>query len=507
MKKYIAYMLSVLLIASLLVSPIVPSQGSTKVAQAATLAIKAPKTTLEIGTSTTLTVPGTDEDMIEWTSSNEKCVTVDEYGIALAVAIGTATITADIDGKKLTCKIKVVEEPTSLNTSSLTLNVGKKDIISVTGKYSGKVKKATWTTSDKKIATVSNTGVITAVKVGNAVITATFNGKSYTCKVKVNEKISLTKTTLKLSQGQSQQLTFKGISYRAEWSSSNANVAYVSLEGKVIAVAPGKATITGRVDGTNYTCVVTVTKLSTINQKSILVYVGDNKTKLTVPGISSKTTIKWSTNNSKAVTVSSTGTLKVITAGNTTITATVGKKKYTFFLVSVSKSNPYVSKAPVTSVEKIEGKLHLVVPKAWVYDDSLSYDDESLLTLAPDEDGNSGIMISITKTGKPSTDYYTFKNKLFNEHEISEEGLKSSYAYMSGFGVSVTNFKQSNYLSSHGNALKLEYTLTMDDEKSKLSLYVFNMGEYEVNFVVVDGGDAPTLSKTAEYIVNSIYVQ
>lgn len=46
-------------------------------------------------------------------------------------------------------------------------------------------KKITWTTSDENIATVSSSGNVKGVKVGSATITATADGKSVTCTVKV----------------------------------------------------------------------------------------------------------------------------------------------------------------------------------------------------------------------------------------------------------------------------------------------------------------------------------
>ncbi len=507
MKKYIAYMLSVLLITSLLLSPINTNQIGTKVAHAeTTLSIKATKTIFELGSTSTLTIKGTESEA-DWSSSNEDCIYVDSDGLATAYGVGTSIITAFVDGQTLTYQLTVVEEQTSLNNTSVILNVGKKDFINVTGKNTGKVKKATWATSDKNVATVSKTGVITAVKVGKAVISATYNGKKYSCNVSVKEKIALTKSSLSLKQGQSHQLTFKGISYRAEWSTSNAKVAYVDLEGKVIAVAPGTATITGRVDGTNYKCNVTVTKLTTINQRSILTYVGDSKTKLTVPGIPAKTTIKWSTSNKKCVTVSSNGTLNIIAAGTVTITATVGSKNYTFFIVSVNKGNPYVSKAPFEGVEKIQDKVHFVVPKSWDYEEG-SILGEYGFTLTPKNSSlSSSIAVTINKTDKPSTDYFTFKNKIVNEGGMSEEAIKSLNALLSMLGGAVTSFKENTYLSSHGNVYKMQYTMIMMGMRAKMSTYEFNLGQYDIKIEVSDMDDYANLQKYVDYIINSIYVK
>lgn len=76
-----------------------------------------------------------------------------------------------------------------LNHSSVTMQAGMKRTLKITkNKPSGTVK---WSSSNKKAATVSNKGVVTAKKKGTAVITAKKGKKSVKCKIKVfNAKIS-----------------------------------------------------------------------------------------------------------------------------------------------------------------------------------------------------------------------------------------------------------------------------------------------------------------------------
>jgi hypothetical protein len=70
-----------------------------------------------------------------------------------------------------------------LNKKTLTLEVGQKKTLKVTGA----TKKITWTSSKKTVATVSNKGVVTAIAAGKATITATIAGKKLTCSVTVDE--------------------------------------------------------------------------------------------------------------------------------------------------------------------------------------------------------------------------------------------------------------------------------------------------------------------------------
>lgn len=83
--------------------------------------------------------------------------------------------------------VAVAEAATvKLNKKSLSLEVGK----TYTLKVSGTKKKVTWSTSDKKIATVNKSGKVTAKKAGKATITATVDKKKYTCKVTVTKAIN-----------------------------------------------------------------------------------------------------------------------------------------------------------------------------------------------------------------------------------------------------------------------------------------------------------------------------
>ena len=70
-----------------------------------------------------------------------------------------------------------------LNKSSITMYVGK----TTTLKLSGTTKSATWTSSNKSVATVTSKGNVSAKSAGTATITAKVSSKKYTCKVTVKE--------------------------------------------------------------------------------------------------------------------------------------------------------------------------------------------------------------------------------------------------------------------------------------------------------------------------------
>ena len=80
-----------------------------------------------------------------------------------------------------------------LNKTSITMYTGK----TYTLKVSGTSKKVTWSTSNKKVATVSSKGVVSAKSSGSATITAKVSNKNLKCKVTVKKATATKKASLK----------------------------------------------------------------------------------------------------------------------------------------------------------------------------------------------------------------------------------------------------------------------------------------------------------------------
>ena len=118
---------------------------------------------------------------LTWISDKPKTVAVSKSGKVTAKKAGKATITAKADGKTAKCTITVKAAPKkiSLNAKKKTLKKGKSFQIKV--KLLPKKtasNKITYTSSKRKVASVSSKGKIKALKKGKAVITVkTFNGK------------------------------------------------------------------------------------------------------------------------------------------------------------------------------------------------------------------------------------------------------------------------------------------------------------------------------------------
>ncbi len=146
--------------------------------EAASPKLSASKITLAQGESKTLKVTGTSSK-VTWKSSKKSVATVNAKGKVTAKKKGTATITATVGSKKLTCKVTV--KVPKLNKTSLKLEVNEVYSLKITGTS----QKAKWSSSNKSVATVTNKGKVTAKKKGSATITAKVGSKKYTCKVTV----------------------------------------------------------------------------------------------------------------------------------------------------------------------------------------------------------------------------------------------------------------------------------------------------------------------------------
>ena len=168
---------------------------------AESIALDKTEATMNIGETLQLTATVLPEnvtsDDLAWTSSDEAIATV-ENGLVTAVAPGNVTITATTtDGSELsaTCAITVnpiLATSIELNETSAFMYKGQTLQLEATvlpeNVTNGDV---TWSTSDETIATVDENGLVTAVKGGDAVITATTadgSNLTATCNIRVYKR-------------------------------------------------------------------------------------------------------------------------------------------------------------------------------------------------------------------------------------------------------------------------------------------------------------------------------
>lgn len=308
--------------------------------------------TLDVNDTEKLTVTVNPNDAtnktVTWKSDKPEIVEVDSNGNVTAKAAGTATITATVDGKSVSCKVTVNGQTTvpvasvELNQTTLELIAGKEATLTATVKPDNATNRTVaWESNATNVATVDNSGKVTAVSEGTATITAKAGEQTATCTVTVTkadvavESVTLNPTTLTLEKGSTGTLTATVAPQNATnntvtWSSSNPEVATVA-NGTVTAVSAGTATITVTTADGNHkaTCTVTVipktVQVSGIQvQGSASVYVGGS-TKLTAtvtPTNATNQKVTWSSNNESVATVGTDGTVTAVSAGTATITVT-----------------------------------------------------------------------------------------------------------------------------------------------------------------------------------------
>ena len=139
------------------------------------------KATVYIGRSITLKVKGTS-GKVTWSTKNKKIATVSKSGKVTGKKTGKTTITAKVNKKSMKCKV-TVKNP-YLNAKSKTLYQKETFQLKLTG-----AKMKSCTSSDKKIASVTKSGKVTAMKAGKAVISVkASNRKVYKCTILVKDQ-------------------------------------------------------------------------------------------------------------------------------------------------------------------------------------------------------------------------------------------------------------------------------------------------------------------------------
>lgn len=311
--------------------------------------------TVKTGASVTLTGEiqpenASNQNMI-WTSDNEGVATV-AGGVVTGVAEGTATITATS-----------AENDTIHDTATITVENGEPEIVEVesvsvepaalslteeeTRKLAHTItpsnatnQKVSWSSDNEAVATVSQEGVVTAIKEGTATITVTTesNNKTATCIVTVTRKgiavtgVKISSPALELKSGASETLTASvqpenATNQNVSWASSNEAVATVN-GGLVTAGVAGTATITVTTEegGFTATCEVTVKsepepeiiKVTgvTLDKQAVNIEVGKTAVikESVQPENATNKNVTWDSKN-KAVASVENGTIKALKEG------------------------------------------------------------------------------------------------------------------------------------------------------------------------------------------------
>jgi Bacterial surface proteins containing Ig-like domains len=312
---------------------------------------------------------------VSWNVDKSSIAIVSSTGLVAGQAAGSATITATSGSAHITVPVTVTLPPANaVVVSPLTVAL----LVTQQQQLTGTVTDAggntipnqpiSWQSNNTAVATVSNSGLVTAGLPGTATITATSGTVSGTAQVTVSlvpaRRVTLTPDAVAFTQGDpGTQLTVALLDSAGNtlsltgrpisWSSNKASVASVNGSGFVTPGAPGQAVITATLTGTGLSATSTVT-VTPVPVASVLVSPSPDTLNITqqiqltaTPEDASGNplagrTVVWDGSDDAIATVSSNGRVTALSPGTMTVTATSEGKTGTATIV--------VNAAPVASV-------------------------------------------------------------------------------------------------------------------------------------------------------------
>jgi uncharacterized protein YjdB len=328
----------------------------------------------EANVDETVTPDNADDKTVTWTSSAPSVATVDASGKIVAIAAGTAEITATTNNGNKTAKVNVnVEVIPNYKVNKLVLNLltGESETLTVTRVPSSPMlPNLSWTSLNTDIAKVDSNGKVTAVANGTTLVSVKPpDGPVMSVVVNVTTKvtgvtISGATSPAKLKLGSNLQLIASvapstASNTKKTWTSSKPDVASVDQSGKVTAKTKGTTRITvTTADGSKTAFVdLTVTvPVKTLSFDSDITYAKPGTTtalKVTInPNNADDKTLRWTSSNPQVATVDAKGNVKAISKGTTKITVTA--ENGTVIATTFVQVVVYVSSLQIDSTKTIK---------------------------------------------------------------------------------------------------------------------------------------------------------
>ncbi|NQF14731.1 hypothetical protein HPY31_12505 [Brevibacillus sp. HB1.3] len=293
---------------------------------------------------------GSAEDVTQkvvWSSSAPNVASV-RQGLITGVSTGSATVTATYGTRTVNISVSVgVMQTLTVDKKKIVLANGKSETVKLTAAYADGTNKdvtdtATWSTASAAVAEVMN-GKITATGAGKTTVTGTFDGKSVSIAVEVDQatNLSVDPRMLILNVNESKDIKLSAtdsagnsdnVTKDAEWSSTSVKVADV-VNGRVTGLSNGRATITAKYGGKSISIPVEVGIVSKLEADKRFVSTKSNsnvQVTLTATFSDGRTMdvtnlADWKTSNYKVADVSK-GLVSGRAYGKTTVTARYNDK-------------------------------------------------------------------------------------------------------------------------------------------------------------------------------------
>jgi hypothetical protein len=289
---------------------------------------------------------------ITWGSSNTTVGTITSSGLFTAIKTGTTTIIAASDSVSGNATLTVIPGAIAsimVMPSAAIIPVGHTQNFTASGydaNYNAVGIIPNWSSSNNTVGNVSESGLFTAIKVGSAIISASYNGIAGIENITVTpgnlSSIIVSLSNSLIIEGQTQNLTANGydangndVGIIPEWSSSNTTVGTMTSSGVFTAVAAGLTNITAT-NGSivSNSTILTVTPMPvlttiTISSATATFIIGNsttfNATKLDQFGNPINASVTWNSSNTTVGNVNQEGLFTALANGTTILTATAGE--------------------------------------------------------------------------------------------------------------------------------------------------------------------------------------
>lgn len=359
----------------------------------ASIEISPSSASVDVGETLQLTAQARDASgngmarTMSWTSSDATKASVSGGGVVTGVAeASSVTISATTDGKTGTATIVVRRAPVALVVVSLAsaqlLPGQNTQALAALRDVRGNAlsgRSIVWSTANQAVATVSSSGIVTAVAPGQTQIVATSEGQSASASLTVAPppvaSIALEPSAAYLFVGEAGNfavtlrdaggivLTDRTIA----WSSSAPNVATVATNGLVTGVTPGVTTITATSEGKSASAQLTVVAppepvaTVTLEPSPGTLFLGDAgyftvTLKSATGAVLGNREVAWSSSAPATASVAADGKVSGLAVGSALITATSEGKSGSAVVVISPRPGAAVPVASVT-LEPAQGSL------------------------------------------------------------------------------------------------------------------------------------------------------
>jgi uncharacterized protein YjdB len=425
-----------------------------------------------------------------WSSAETDVATVNDSGLASALATGTSVVTATFVAKSATSTLTVTDAVLSsiaLTPVDPSIANGLTEQFTATGTYSDGTSidisaSVTWSSADTSVATVVSSGIASGIANGSSIITATSGAISATSVLTVTDatlsSIAVTPANRSIPKNKTQQLKATGffsdgtstdITASADWSSANTSVATVNANGLASGVASGASDITATSGVTSGSTTLTITNATL---SSFVVSPATATTPSVIKGMSTKfaatgtysddsvhdvsTEVTWSSADISVATIDDNGLATGIGAGASLITATLDAisddsnltvKDATLNSITVTPSEPTISndntkQFTATGTYSNASEINITSSVTW------SSADTQVATMNANGKSNSGrasgvdvgtSVISATLDGKSAETTLTVKAAILSNPLEPELGEVARFAILASQAITTTS--------------------------------------------------------------------